>query len=115
MILLTQRERTKNKHTAPCGGSVMQPLTVPSPYINAEDRKQRRFYMNYYIYKAEPNAIMHTIEAESKKEALKKYNNLFCTNYKMTSKDKAIGRERIEIVTVSDYRNYNFSKFSYAI
>ena len=56
-----------------------------------------------------------TKEAESKKEALKKYNNLFCTNYRMTSKDKAIGRERIEIVTVSDYRNYNFSKFSYAI
>ena len=71
--------------------------------------------MLYYIYKNEPNAEMIKIDAENKKEALKKYNALLCKNYKMISKDKAFGRERIEIVSVSDYRNYNFSKFSYAI
>lgn len=71
--------------------------------------------MLYYVYKNEPNAEMIEIEAENKREALKKYNSLFCKNYKMTSKGKAMGRERLEIVSISDYRNYNFSKFSYAI
>ena len=71
--------------------------------------------MMYYIYKNEPNAEMLKIDAESKKDALKKYNTLFCKNYKMISKDKAMGKERIEIVSAADYRNYNFSKFSYAV
>lgn len=71
--------------------------------------------MLYYIYKNEPNAEMIEIDAENKREALKKYNSLFFKNYKMISKDKAMGKERIEIASVSDYRNYNFSKFSYAI
>ena len=71
--------------------------------------------MMYYIYKNEPCAEMIDIDADSKKDALKIYNSLFCKNYKILSKDKAMGRERIEIVSVSDYRNYNFSKFSYAV
>lgn len=71
--------------------------------------------MLFYVYKNEPNAEMIEIDAENKRDVLKKYNSLFCKNHKMISKDKAIGKERIEIVSVSDYRNYNFSKFSYAI
>lgn len=71
--------------------------------------------MLYYIYKNEPNAEMIEIDAKNKKAALKKYNSLYCKKYRIISKDKAMGKARIEIVSISDYRNYNFSGFSYAV
>lgn len=71
--------------------------------------------MKYYIYNNEPNAIMHILEGNNKYDVLKKYNELMKTNYTFVSQDKAMGRERIEVVSVSDYRHYNFSKFSYAV
>lgn len=71
--------------------------------------------MKYYVYINEPGAEMHIIEGNSKNEVLKKYNDLMNANYKFVAKDKAMGHDRIEVVSVSDYRHYNFSKFSYAV
>jgi|GEM_PF-4557801 hypothetical protein len=62
----------------------------------------------YLIFLNEPKAIVNEYKASSKKDALKMYNDQFCTNYKFKKGGRLLVVER------SAWYNYDFRKISYA-
>jgi hypothetical protein len=51
------------------------------------------------------------IEAEDKKDALKKFNEKYGTNYKFVTGSKFY--YKYAVIAEEDYRHYNYSKYSY--
>ena len=65
----------------------------------------------YFVYEdGTPRAPMHTVYAEDKRGALKEFSKMMGVEYKFIAK---YGPHTHCLVLDSDYRNYNFSKFSH--
>lgn len=65
----------------------------------------------YWIFKNEPSAEIKEYNAESKREALKKYNTECGTDYKIKKENPY---SKICIVEKMAYLHYDFRSFSYA-